>query len=157
MKLVPKGKSFYCFTPPTWPSRTTTTTRTTTNNQALFTAVSSLIMLFQWAFYITKYFKRNYTNAYFSNTYFSFVSISLAYITIPKNKRKTKITWNKILTTTYILKETILELIILSSPRRPDPTHLHQLKTEKTFYNLTLSTVNSASINSTEMLCARYS
>ena len=112
MKLVPKGKSFYCFIPPTWSScTTTTTTRTTTNNQALFTAVSSLIMLFQWAFYITKYFKRTYTNAYFSNTYFSFVSVSLAYITIPKNKRKTKITWNKILTTTYILKETILELI----------------------------------------------
>ena len=36
------------------------------------------------------------------NFYFSFVSISLAYITIPKNKRKTKITWDKKLTTTYI-------------------------------------------------------
>ena len=30
-----------------------------------------------------------------------FVSTSLAYITIPQNKRKTKITWNKKLTTTY--------------------------------------------------------
>ena len=33
----------------------------------------------------------------------SFVSTSLAYITIPKNKRKTKITWDKKLTTTYML------------------------------------------------------
>ena len=31
---------------------------------------------------------------------FFLVSTSLAYITIPKNKRKTKITWNKNLTTT---------------------------------------------------------
>ena len=34
---------------------------------------------------------------------FFFVLTSLAYITIPKNKRKTKITWNKKLTTTYSL------------------------------------------------------
>ena len=32
--------------------------------------------------------------------YFSFVSTLLAYITTPKNKRKTKITWDKKLTTT---------------------------------------------------------
>ena len=45
------------------------------------------------------------TNVFFisGNFYFSFVSISLAYITIPKNKRKTKITWDKKLTTTYPL------------------------------------------------------
>ena len=35
------------------------------------------------------------------NFYFSFVSTSWAYITIPKNKRKTKFTWDKKLTTTY--------------------------------------------------------
>ena len=35
------------------------------------------------------------------NFYVSFVSTSLAYITIPKNKRKTKITWDKKLTTTH--------------------------------------------------------
>ena len=35
------------------------------------------------------------------NFSFSFVSTSLAYITIPKNKRKTKSTWDKKLTTTY--------------------------------------------------------
>ena len=35
------------------------------------------------------------------NFSFSFVSTSLAYINIPKNKRKTKITWDKKLTTTY--------------------------------------------------------
>ena len=35
------------------------------------------------------------------NFYFSFVSTSLAYISIPKNKRETKITWDKKLTTTY--------------------------------------------------------
>ena len=36
------------------------------------------------------------------NFYFSFVSTSLAYITIPKNERKIKIyTWVKKLTTTY--------------------------------------------------------
>ena len=35
------------------------------------------------------------------NFYFSFVSTSLAYISILKNKRKTKITWDKKLTTTY--------------------------------------------------------
>ena len=35
------------------------------------------------------------------NFSFSFVSTSLAYITIPKNKRKTKSTWHKKLTTTY--------------------------------------------------------
>ena len=34
------------------------------------------------------------------NFSFSFVSTSLAYITIPKNKRKTKSTWHKKLTTT---------------------------------------------------------
>ena len=34
---------------------------------------------------------------------FSFVSTSLAYITTPKNKRKTKIIWDKKLTTTYTL------------------------------------------------------
>ena len=35
---------------------------------------------------------------------FPFVLTSLAYINIPKNKRKTKITWDKKLTTTYIFK-----------------------------------------------------
>ena len=81
-----------------------------------------------------------------------------------QTKEKQKLPEIKKLTTTYTLKETILELITqkltyniymlnLSSPRRPVPTHLHQLKTEKTFYNLTLSTVNSAAINSTEMDC----
>ena len=35
------------------------------------------------------------------NSYFCFVSTSLEYTTIPKNKRKTKITWDKNLTTTY--------------------------------------------------------
>ena len=33
---------------------------------------------------------------------FFFVSTSLAYITIPKNKGNIKITWDKKLTTTYI-------------------------------------------------------
>ena len=37
------------------------------------------------------------------NFSFSFVSTSLAYITTPKNKRKTKIIWDKKLTTTYTL------------------------------------------------------
>ena len=36
------------------------------------------------------------------NFYFSFVSTSLACITMPKNKRRTKITWDKKLTTTCI-------------------------------------------------------
>ena len=35
---------------------------------------------------------------------FPFVLTSLAYINIPKNKRKTKITWDKKLTTTYTIK-----------------------------------------------------
>ena len=39
-----------------------------------------------------------------SGNFFSFVSTSLAYIIIPKNKRKTKITWDKKLTTTYIFR-----------------------------------------------------
>ena len=34
---------------------------------------------------------------------FFFVSTSLAYITIPKKQRNIKITWDKKLTTTYIL------------------------------------------------------
>ena len=33
--------------------------------------------------------------------YFSFVSNALAYINVPKNKRRIKITWDKYLTTTY--------------------------------------------------------
>ena len=37
------------------------------------------------------------------NCCFSFVSTSLAYITIPKNKSKTKITWDKKLATAYTL------------------------------------------------------
>ena len=36
------------------------------------------------------------------NFYFYFDSTSLTYISIPKNKRKTKITGDKKLTTTYI-------------------------------------------------------
>ena len=35
---------------------------------------------------------------------FPFVSISLAYITLPQNKRKTKLNWDEKLTTTYALK-----------------------------------------------------
>ena len=37
--------------------------------------------------------------------YFSFVSTSLAYITIPKNRRKRKIAWDKKLSTTYLQNE----------------------------------------------------
>ena len=39
---------------------------------------------------------------FIGNIYSSFVSTSLANVTIPKNKRKTKVTWDKKLTTTYI-------------------------------------------------------
>ena len=58
--------------------------------------------------YMLKFF---FTSVNFS---FSFVSTSLAYITILKNKRKTKITWDKKLTTTYTLALVRdVELIIL--------------------------------------------
>ena len=50
-----------------------------------------------------KYICCSYYFFFFSgNFYFSFVSTSLAYITMPKNKRRTKITWDKKLTTTCI-------------------------------------------------------
>ena len=39
---------------------------------------------------------------YFSKFYFSFVSNSLAYITAPRNKGKTKINWNRKLSATRI-------------------------------------------------------
>ena len=51
--------------------------------------------------------------------YFCFVSTSLTYVTIPKNKRKTKIAWDKKLTTTYT--KLILLLIII------DPCSLFSL------------------------------
>ena len=58
--------------------------------------------------YMLKYF---FTSVNFS---FSFVSASLAYITIPKNERKSKITRDKKLTTTYTLALVRdVELIIL--------------------------------------------
>ena len=48
------------------------------------------------------------------NFYFSFVSTSLAYITITKSKRKAKITCNKKLTATYI-KTILLDLVFVLS------------------------------------------
>ena len=47
------------------------------------------------------------------NFYFSFVSTSLANITTPKNKRKTKIIWDEKLTTTFINFKPLAFLVIV--------------------------------------------
>ena len=56
---------------------------------------------------------------------FSFVSTSLAYITIPKNKTKTKITWDKKLTTASTLAAIIYFVSQSSRNSRPKFDHFH--------------------------------
>ena len=63
--------------------------------EACANSLFQFLKLMQLCFFVVVFFISG-------NSYFSFVSTSLAYINIPKNKGKTKITWDKKLTTTYI-------------------------------------------------------